>query len=736
MFRDYKRTGDIQDFKKLNIIYGWNYSGKTTIARLFNCFEKEELNSDYANCEFEILDLDDRKYSNVSLSIPNTDIRVFDSDFIRKNLKWDGETFDPILLLGEESIEAKAEIEIKKKKIEKIDKLIGSVNQIHTGLTNEIESGLTNTASTIKIKLELVDTFTKIHLRPIFEAVRQNVDVYMVDSTKEQELLKQAKASEDDKLPEIQEINLSINLSQLIDEVKELVKKVPEISRTIDFFLENPEVAKWVETGLKYHEGKNECNYCGNIIPEKRKDELLAHFSEDLKNHKTELQSLSERIEASKLQVSQLEKRDLYPLFRDEFEKISISRNESLKNYNKQLDELNKIIQLKSNTPFEAITDFSTITDYSTTVLQHNSDFNEVIRKNNKNTEEFDNNKKSAITELKNHYVGELVQQLDLANRENKIALYEAREQRLRAAKQSLSKEIQQIEAQISNAQKGREKLNKYIHSFLGREEINVEVIKDGENEYFTLKRNDDKAINLSEGEKTAIAFSFFLTKLLELEDLKTAIVYIDDPVSSLDSNHIFQVNALLKDFFFHKHDENSSWELKCDQLFVSTHNFDFFTLLRELPKADQQHSYYFVKRISADEATISKLPSAIQKYNSEYHYLFKEIYDFNKSSNKTDYGVLQNIPNAVRRFTELYTYSRLPGNRSSTVDIRADQLWGAERSKRILKVFHYFSHSNNIERMTKNSDLICDIEYAVSDLIDEIKKDPLHYKELVKSIS
>lgn len=302
--------------------------------------------------------------------------------------------------------------------------------------------------------------------------------------------------------------------------------------------------------------------------------------------------------------------------------------------------------------------------------------------------------------------------------------------------------EILKIEAKISNAQKGREILNEYIHSFLGRDEIKVDVHKEDDYERFTLKRGAGKAVNLSEGEKTAIAFSFFLTKLMEIEDLRTTIIFIDDPVSSFDSNHIFQINALLKDFFFHKEDENSSWELRCDQLFFSTHNYDFFSLLRDLPKKnkpqdenDLQHAYYFVKRKNKDEAIIEMLPDAILKYTSEYQYLFKEIYDFYKSDDKSNYSVLMNLPNVVRRFVELYTYSRLPGNRASTVDARANILWGSERSKRILKVFHYFSHSNNIERMSKYSDLICDIEHAVNDLMTELKKDKLHYTELEKSI-
>jgi len=340
---------------------------------------------------------------------------------------------------------------------------------------------------------------------------------------------------------------------------------------------------------------------------------------------------------------------------------------------------------------------------------------------------------------LKQHHTAKFIVEIDLSEKEKKIELYKLREAKFIAIQSTIEREIIQLESQISQAHKGKEKLNDFIQKFLGREEIKVVVIKEDNKERFRLQRNDSKAVNLSEGEKTAIAFSFFLTKLVECKDLGKTIVYIDDPISSLDSNHIFQVNALLKEFFFTKEnpdDESSPTILNCLQLFLSTHNFDFLGLLRELPKLkDSKKFYYYVKRINVNESILGKLPKSIENYSSEYHYLFELIYKFHNSENK-DYSDLMGIPNAVRRFMELYTYSRIPGHHiDSTVDKRAEKLWGAEKSKRILKVFHYFSHGSNIERMAKNSDLICDIENAVTDLIELIKIDENHYNELEKAI-
>jgi len=114
--------------------------------------------------------------------------------------------------------------------------------------------------------------------------------------------------------------------------------------------------------------------------------------------------------------------------------------------------------------------------------------------------------------------------------------------------------------------------LNDILEILLHRDDIKIEI----RNDKFTLERSGHPANNLSEGEKSAIAFSYFLTeqKALRNDDppkLPKTIVFIYDPISSLDSNHIFQVRFLLHSFF---KTENYA------QLFISTHNFEFFSVM------------------------------------------------------------------------------------------------------------------------------------------------------------
>ncbi len=67
-------------------------------------------------------------------------------------------------------------------------------------------------------------------------------------------------------------------------------------------------------------------------------------------------------------------------------------------------------------------------------------------------------------------------------------------------------------------------------------------------NEEFEILRNAKQAKNLSEGECSLIAFCYFVASLKDINTKdKKPIVWIDDPISSLDNNHIFFIFSLIE---------------------------------------------------------------------------------------------------------------------------------------------------------------------------------------------
>ena len=88
------------------------------------------------------------------------------------------------------------------------------------------------------------------------------------------------------------------------------------------------------------------------------------------------------------------------------------------------------------------------------------------------------------------------------------------------------------------------EELNKELASYLGRDELRFDVEQNG----YKIMRGAQPALHLSDGERTSIAFLYFLKSLKATDfDLESGIVVIDDPVSSLDANSLFSAFGYMK---------------------------------------------------------------------------------------------------------------------------------------------------------------------------------------------
>jgi wobble nucleotide-excising tRNase len=92
-----------------------------------------------------------------------------------------------------------------------------------------------------------------------------------------------------------------------------------------------------------------------------------------------------------------------------------------------------------------------------------------------------------------------------------------------------------------------------------------------------TLNSGQAKDV-LSEGEKTIIAFAYFLgdthLKLKKVEDYNRLFFIIDDPISSMDFNHVYTLSGIIRDL-------KKVFELDTHTRFIIfTHNIEFMRIL------------------------------------------------------------------------------------------------------------------------------------------------------------
>ncbi len=734
VFRDYAWSADMKDFKEKNIIYGWNYSGKTTLSRLFSLLELKAPLSDFPNVQFSFADAGG-DITEKNLAASNKIVRVFNSEFAQDNLSWQGDQFDPILLVGKDSIDTEKEIARLKLMRDKSSSRASERLQEASKIQQGIDRAMTDAAASIKVQMAYVPAFDARHLGIALNAIASDPESFQLTPEQLDVDLKLAKTADEDKRPPISPLNHALKLDYLRYQAEGLLSQVPAAASIIEYLRNDPDVGNWVQAGLPLHEHKNNCAFCGNILGAMRLNELRAHFSKDMTEHVTALSALLSQLDSEIFVTPGLSTSFLYPQFHKRAEEVGHVLSETHKTYNGLVRQLINAVSEKIRAPFQKQAAPVLDSAVEQSLRDALASLDALIDESNAVSQNFSSKKGESIERLKRHFAYTFRIDKQLPDKYAAKARFEKHVEWLNSVINHADAQVKVLSATINQAQKGREEINKLISELLGGDGIQIDVVQRNGIDRFQLVRRGEPARYMSEGEKTAVAFAFFLTKLSS-DPLADTIVYIDDPISSLDSNHIFQVVALIKRQFVYKDtsdDPHGTWKMRCKQLFVSTHNFEFFSLLREL-KAEKKTNFYMTKRMSEAVSTFGDLPKSILHYSSEYHYLFNIIHQFYIAPDKTKIEVLLSLPNAVRRFVELYTYARYPNFKDSTIDQRVEHIWG-DRAAGIVKVFHYFSHGQNIERLAGNNDMICNVESAVRTMMELLKEDKMHYEALEASV-
>lgn len=741
---------DIENFKEKNIIYGWNYSGKTTLSRIFSSLRDKTIHNSYKNGLFK-LSCDNISYDKTNLATFPYEVLVFNAEYAKENLRWEfDENINAIFFEVGNNAKISSEIDRLNKLI---DLIIGTSDikgkkenlEIIIQQYEDFENLFTIEAGRIKNdSFSSLIEFNKGHLKKIRDKIIPDLEKYIIKSKPDLEKITKTVKIENAK-PKIENINFKSSYEQIIELTKAALSSIPSKSNIIKILDDDPKAYNWAKKGLEIHELNDNCKFCGNQISNAKYKNLLNYFENESSKLKQDIDDIliliaEEEIILKELNIP-LSINDLNENFQYQFTKLETSISKEINNYKKHLNKITKILQSKYTGKIYSKINFDTNGNINT--LKSVDSFNQLINENNIFFDDFDKIMAKERDHYKNHLVALYLKNAKYLSKKNK---YEKAKNHLEILDQKVKKytnEIFQLNSSKESDAAGSILFNSFIQSFLSRDDIEIRL--NSSTKKFNLMRGSELAENLSEGEKMAISFSHFFVNLKSIEEkgkLNNYIVYIDDPISSLDSNHIFQINSLLKEIFFDKiiidptKPQNLQWVLKCKQLFVSTHNLEFLNLLKELPKKgafNNKESKYFIAR-NKNEAEIQKLPAIFSTISSEYHFLFGEILEFTKNPNRTLSPKLFTIPNVVRRFLEMYTLTKYP-NMKEEVDGRAEVVFGKKESKRILKLLHYFSHFNNLDRLQTHSNFVSDIEHACDDLIELIKtNDKLHYDALEAS--
>ncbi|WP_406657482.1 AAA family ATPase [Methanolobus sp. ZRKC2] len=629
------------DFKKYNLIYGWNYSGKTTLSRLFRCIELNNLHLDFSDAQFELTDINTNRIKHDSLDNSSYQFRIFNTDFVNDNLYWDDQEANPIFILGEEDIELQKQIEELDTKIDNLQNEKEDHRQEKLRHLDDLEKKLTDKARELN---RIKTPYNKSKLKKTLEVFRDTIDEYFLNERELGTLIETINTPSKDK---ISEISFHLLDKEKIENFRELLERTV-IAQTIEKLKANPELNNWIQKGLILHRDKNQCEFCGNQLDVNLLEAYENHFSKEYEIILSELNAQIAELNTYQISLSIPDEKRVNPQLEDGYIKAKDNLDKSINTYNDKIKEVSDLLNKKMNNPFDKYTDSFPIFSINLIIEDLNA-LNEIINKHNNICDNFQNEQTEAFTKIELHYACEFNKDNDYYIKLDELLEFDIKITSIVDEIREHEASLKEIKSNLSDIGKAAEKINGELQSIFGKEHIKLEAI---ENNKFQILREGREAKNLSEGEKTAIAFSYFLTRLEDQDtDISNAIIFIDDPISSLDSNHLYNTFAVIK----------SKLE-DCNQLFISTHNFEFFNLMKDWFKGirgnREKCRYYLIERITKDTAEVSdirELPSFLLNYKSEYHYLFYKIKSFDDNPT-TDFENLYQLPNITRRFLEAFT--------------------------------------------------------------------------------
>ncbi len=705
VFQDFQWQLSVSDeskeFKDINILYGHNGSGKTTLSRIFRALETGFISDKYRESEFKLSFKNEDFATQDSLDSHGQVIRVFNEDFVRDNLHFIIDEEHPInafAILGEDNTKLKDDIkkhEVALGSEEDKSGLLGEFldnEEKFKKAKNDYESKVSDLDQKLRDKARKIKNdrnFGKItyNIQSIKDDINHitNGTYQKLTHEKKDECRTLLKEESKEEIPESQPFNLQY--SELASKAKELIQKRIQVSAPIQELLNDSALEMWVREGRGHHQEKRDtCAFCGSDLPKDLWEKLDKHFNHESEELRRELESLLELIEREQSQVPNLlkiTKSDFYSRFTIDLDSLAENLSTQSTSYSEELGFIKDKVKKRRDdifTPLEFVASESIENDLNAV----RDSFEQLRKKSNELTTSLKAEQLKAHDVLRFDEVYTFINDIKYDDECKAIAALkecmEIVEEGKNIVKRKVDEErekIAELKAQLKDESKGAEQVNNYLNNVLGHSSLSLKAIKENDGDessgyQFEITRNDKKAFNLSGGECSLIAFCYFMAKLEDVETKGTKpIIWIDDPVSSLDSNHTFFVYSLI--------DAEIVKQKNFLQLFISTHNLDFLKYLKKIYDNKDKKKIYdnkdkktisecFVVERSGDTSQIRLMPGYLKKYITEFNYLFHQIYKCSKDSSIVDsnYHEFYNFGNNLRKFLEIYLYYKYPNDGNS----------------------------------------------------------------------
>ena len=564
---------------------------------------------------------------------------------------------------------------------------------------------------------------------------------------------------QEESLPSIAtRVSFKPNFKALYEHSVEILAKEIKPPKQIDYLRANISLQAWVREGMNLHsrdEDEEFCGFCGQDLPEDFWEKLDAHFSKESSDLEGKL---TKQIGFLKQEVETLSSIDLpkkegfyesvQPTYRYAVEKFE----ETLESYMSEIQKLLEALKAKQKDIFTP-RPRPELKDLSEEISDRISELKGIVKLNNQKTETLSEDQDTARKDLRLNDVLKFINGIgysekrrEISDLERELTGSENGVAECESLVRSLERERDNLQTELRDEQKGAERVNEYLNHSFGLNSLSLVAEEDEVmSKYrFQIRRGNQPAYNMSEGERSLISLCYFMAKLEDTETQKEkSIIYIDDPVSSLDSNHIFFVFSLIESVLARpEKNQDGSNRYRYKQLFISTHNLDFLKYLKKLsaPRDSNGGTEFFLVEKEEASSSLRLMPKYLKDYQTEFIYLFHQIYKCRKAeASEENHQMFYSLGNNLRKFLEAYLFYRYPYKEDSEDGFKKLRRFFGDDGESIAltnRIRHELSHLEGImERGMRPID-IPELPKVASFVIDTIKeKDEEQYKSLLRSI-
>ncbi|GAA6843103.1 AAA family ATPase [Helicobacter pylori] len=676
---------EMGEFKDYNVIFGNNGCGKTSLTRAFELLipknkhiEKYRTIStaESPSIEFECKDKSYKIEPNSNIGAPSFKVEIYNSDFLHNNAPFNSEfglkkLDDGVIILegsvlGEETKEIN-QLKNCREKVEKRQKKIKDENSAET-LSAKQESAIKKCDEEIeKIRKEVTSktkiTLNEITINNICEVSKDEFKVQedaltnlkkdfdeldeamkKFDDLKEMELPKDYQTIKD-KLESLFSFDIDKEAGQVSEEIKEHISKVGR---------------EFIEKGIELQKKMpdNACPFCTQEITNNIIQVYTSYFNKRIEQFNQDSLEVSGTLKKILEQWNIKEILQSFERFEPFMKKDSSTNKESLKNALDQikvlLEKLQKEVDkkwgVKNKEKFQK-TDKKLLENYEK--FQKCVDETRNILKQKKEQKEKLEKLKTELKEarIKKAKHDSYDWQKSKEEAERKLSVLNCRHERLNRLLEKINKKLKGL---YDQKRPDIETINNYLKA------LNLPKYSLDKDYRIVLNsdalENSEAKIILSDGEKTTLAFAYFLARLklfYKKEDLKNLVVVIDDPISSLDEQRIYNTTCLVAKINQELAREKLSNEENKAQVFVLTHNHTFMARLINMIG---KHARYLQLERHQGQLKIVCKDKANGYFDTFYLLLFKEVYEFAKREIvQDDFNEAINYGNKVRILLESF---------------------------------------------------------------------------------